>query len=860
MLLGASGAVLVEGARAVGKTATGLYASASHVLLDVDENAKRMLDIDPPAVLAGENPRLLDEWQLAPSIWNHVRRAIDEGGGQPGQFILAGSAVPADDITRHTGAGRFTRLRMRPMSLFESGHSHGGISLGALLHGEPQHGQAERASVEEMAERIAIGGWPAHMGKTATSAMRVNRDYLNDIRRTDIGRLDGKSHDPVRIGRLLRSLARNVANPVSLAKLAADIDGAEQQMKAQTAGDYLNALERLMVVEDQPAWSPHLRSRTGLRSRPVRHFVDPSLAVAALGATPSKLVADLNTLGFLFESMVIRDLRIYAQAADAEVFHYREKDGLEVDAIVEAADGRWAAFEIKLGVGAADEGARNLQRLAKRLAASDHLPPATLAVIVPSGYGAAGGSGKVGLVPINTLGALKWRAWRRGSRLMRMDASDNLPPTFRASLQRLATISDRAAPVVFAGRDAEFDLLDSAVEGVQRGEDGHTVVIQGVPGAGKTTLMREYGARLMAAGGDSKRAVVPVLLRPSDWDEPPMAILQEVDRQFCEFEATGAWGGTKNRIIGGAATAANALFATFAKRNFDEFKAAAKGPNSLPVAFDDYLSFRFDRRDSTIVLLVDEAQNLNDTAHARAHLDVLHSGTQGRPHILLACFGLANTADRLRELGLSRLSSEHCRRIGTLSKDEATRTVTGTLEAVFAEGGPFTVLRHSRWIEGAVAAILAESGDFPQHLTNGCRALAKIVLDEGLGGSPPIALLRTQCRERRREYYDARLRPWSMHTTALAHAFVDNGDGWTPIEDVLTVLMASDNRGKPVQEDAARAVFDEMCASGYIDEEVDDCRPALPSMTSHFEEARRKMNPQGKSMRAIRAALSALAA
>ena len=442
-----------------------------------------------------------------------------------------------------------------------------------------------------------------------------------------------------------------------------------------------------------------------------------------------------------------------------------------------------------------------------------------------------------------------------------MDVSSDLPPTVQASLHRLATTSDRTAPVVFAGRDAEFDLLDNAVEGVQRGEDGHTVVIQGVPGAGKTTLMREYGVRLMAAGGESEQAVVPVLLRPSDLDQPPMSIIQEVDRQFCEFEATGRWGGTKNRIISGAATAVNALFATFAKRNFNEFKATAKAPNSLLMAFDDYFSFRFDRRGSTIVLLVDEAQNLNDTAHVRSHLDVLHSGMHARTQTLLACLGLQNTTDRLRELGLSRLASEHGRSIGTLSGEEAKRIVTGTLAMAFAdctfEDGPFDEVRCSQWIERAAAVILTESSNFPQHLTNGCRALARIVLDKGIGDHPPIDQLRDQCREHRREYYDARLRPWATHTTALAHAFAINGNGWTPIDDVLTILMASDNRGKPVDEDAARSVFDEMCASGYIDEEVDDCRPALPSMTSHFEEVRRKMNPRGKSMQAICAALSA---
>ena len=402
-LLAASGAVLVEGARAAGKTATAMQASASHVLLDVDLDARRLVGIDPAALLTGEVPRLLDEWQLAPVLWNLVRRAVDERA-RPGQFILTGSAVPADDITRHTGAGRFTRLRMRPMSLFESAHSSGGISLRGMLDGEPQRSHAPPLPIPALAERLVVGGWPAHLGSTAASAVRVNQGYLDDIRRTDIPRLDGSSHDPVRIGRLLQSLARNVATPVSLAKLAADSGGNGTAMKADTAARYLDALERLMVVENQPAWAPHLRSRTALRSTPLRHFVDPSLAAAALRASPAKLVADLNLFGFLFESMVIRDLRIYAQAAGAEVFHYREKDGLEVDAIVEAADGRWAAFEIKLGDRWVDDGARNLRRLAQRMADSDHGPPAALAVIVPGGYGSTHGGTEPGVVPLLALG------------------------------------------------------------------------------------------------------------------------------------------------------------------------------------------------------------------------------------------------------------------------------------------------------------------------------------------------------------------------------------------------------------------------------------------------------------------------
>ena len=401
-LLDASGAVLVEGARAVGKTATATQASASQVFFDIDLNAQRMTSIDAAAVLTGDVPRLLDEWQLVPDIWNHVRRSVDERS-ESGQFILTGSAVPADDVTRHTGAGRFTRLRMRPMSLFETGHSTGSISLRGLLDGEPQQGRTAPLPLAELAERVAIGGWPAHIGRVAAPALRVNRGYLDDIRRTDITRLDGKSRDPVRVGRLLQSLARNVGTPVSMARLAADVGG-DTAMKADTVAEYLDALERLMVVEHQPAWRPHLRSRASLRSTPVRHFVDPSLAVAALGASPAALEADLEFFGFLFESMVIRDLRVYAQASDAEVFHYREKDGLEVDAVVTTADSRWAAFEIKLGDRWVADGMKNLRRLAKRMENSDHGPPAALAVILPSGYGHVGGAADVGVIPVCALG------------------------------------------------------------------------------------------------------------------------------------------------------------------------------------------------------------------------------------------------------------------------------------------------------------------------------------------------------------------------------------------------------------------------------------------------------------------------
>lgn len=322
---------------------------------------------------------------------------------RPGQFILTGSAVPADDTTRHAGAGRFVRLRMRPLSLHEAGHSSGEISLRRLLDGEEQRAQRSDLAIASVAELACAGGWPGHAGKPLGSALRMNRGYLDEIRRVDISRVSEKRRDPVKVARLLRSLARNVATPVAMSKLAADVGRDGEGLKADTVAEYLAALERLMLVEDQPAWSPHLRSRTTLRATPVRHFADPSLAVAALRATPARLTADPELLGLLFESMVIRDLRIYAQAADAHVFHYREKEGLEVDAIVEAADGRWAAFEIKLGERWVAEGAKSLNKLARRMERSDHGQPSALAVIVPSGYGHFG-KHDVGVIPIGALG------------------------------------------------------------------------------------------------------------------------------------------------------------------------------------------------------------------------------------------------------------------------------------------------------------------------------------------------------------------------------------------------------------------------------------------------------------------------
>jgi predicted AAA+ superfamily ATPase len=399
--LAASGAVVIEGPKASGKTETARQQAASSVLLDVDENARRAAAVDPSLVLDGPVPRLLDEWQVEPALWNHVRRAVDERG-TPGQFVLTGSSVPADDVARHTGAGRFSFLRMRPMTLFETGHTTGAVSLGALLGGEPPRADDPGLTVGDLADRITAGGWPAQHGRPVADSARAARDYLEQIRNVDVSRVAGSRRDPARVGRLLQSLARNSATEVAISVLAADAGGADGALDRHTVAEYLTILDRLMITEDQPAWAPHLRSRANLRTSPKRHFVDPSLAVAALGAGPDRLLADLNLLGLLFESLVIRDLRVLAQPLDGRVLHYRDNYGVEVEAVVQLVDGRWGAFEIKLGAGLVDEGARSLLRFSEAIDTRKTGEPTVLGVIAGTGYGYLRPDG-IAVIPIGAL-------------------------------------------------------------------------------------------------------------------------------------------------------------------------------------------------------------------------------------------------------------------------------------------------------------------------------------------------------------------------------------------------------------------------------------------------------------------------
>lgn len=401
--LGVIGGVLLEGPRACGKTATGSHHAASMLRLDTDNTARELAAIDPALVLEGDAPRLIDEWQTVPEVWNHVRHAIDDRG-RPGQFLLTGSAVPSDDVTRHTGAGRIVRVKMRPMSLYESGESRGDISLSALMDGDDESRGRSDIGLRELTEAIVRGGWPTLLGAKPRLAQEVLRSYLDDIARLDVQRVDeGRRRDAARVKQLIVALGRNVATDVSIAALAADTSAGEDPIRPGTAREYLDALERVMVIEDQPSWGPHLRSRYTVRKAPKRHFIDPSLAAAAVNATPERLLTEPSYLGLLFESMVVRDLRIYSQRMGGVVRHYRDSSGREVDAVVTRDDGAWAAVEVKLGERQADSAAASLLSFASHVDTAAVGHPTALVVITAGTYAYTRPDG-VRVVPLGMLG------------------------------------------------------------------------------------------------------------------------------------------------------------------------------------------------------------------------------------------------------------------------------------------------------------------------------------------------------------------------------------------------------------------------------------------------------------------------
>lgn len=399
--LGYIGAVLVEGPKACGKTATASRHAQTVIRLDEDAAARTWLTIAPERIFDGPTPILFDEWQVEPTIWNKVRRQVDDRDGK-GLFILTGSATPTDDATRHSGAGRFSVMKMRPMSLFESGHSNGEMSLASLLNGERQTGLGTHLRFNELLERIVIGGWPELIGTDERAARRWLRDYLTNIVEVDIQNL-GSRRDPANLRRLLESLGRSVGQAAKAVELAKDVGGEGGPIAKETLAAYLTALDRLHLLDNSPAWLPHMRSRARLRTAPVRYFVDPSLGPAALGIGTSELATDLSALGLHYEALVIRDLRIYAQPLDARVESWRDSSGHEVDAVVSIGPSKWGAFEVKLSPDAVDDAAASLLRFKKNVDTSRHGEPACLGVITSTGAGGLREDG-VHVIPIGCLG------------------------------------------------------------------------------------------------------------------------------------------------------------------------------------------------------------------------------------------------------------------------------------------------------------------------------------------------------------------------------------------------------------------------------------------------------------------------
>lgn len=404
--LNAAGAVVVEGPKACGKTETAKRVCASSLRLDVNRSARMAAEIDPSLALHGNRPRLIDEWQIVPDIWSYVRREVDDTGAK-GQFVLTGSANPSDDATRHTGAGRFARILMRPMSLFEQGASSGQVSLAELLAGRPLPvADATEWSLQEVAENISSGGWPDLRQGAVPQRLKAMRDYVSTIQHTDVNRVGAaaRQFDPDKVGRLLQALARHTATPATETRIVSDVSSAGERGFARgTFDNYVSALTRLMIIEDQPSWAPHLRSRARLRSSAKRHFVDPAIAVAALGGSPNDLLKDPHYLGLLFESLVIRDLRIYSQPGLGVVRHYMDSNGSEADAIVNNLSGEWAAFEVKLGQSRIDEGAASLLRFINNIDTAIVGAPSIMAVIVPHGYSYMRSDG-IAVIPITALG------------------------------------------------------------------------------------------------------------------------------------------------------------------------------------------------------------------------------------------------------------------------------------------------------------------------------------------------------------------------------------------------------------------------------------------------------------------------
>lgn len=400
-LMTSVGAVLLEGPKACGKTATASQIAATTFEMDRDRTARASIDLNPAYLFERPAPILFDEWQVTPDLWNSVRHAVDSARRERGLYLLTGSATPHDDVNRHSGAGRIATLRMRPMSLFESGHSTGNVSLGKLLDGDTQVGTDNGMTLSDLMERVVIGGWPDLLDADEASARRWLRGYLSQIVEVDIPSFVGR-RDPRTLRRVLSSLGRFVAHSPAVRAIAADVGGDRGPATPATIYSHLDALDRLRLVDNSEAWQPHMRSRTRLRVAPTRYFVDPSIGTAALGVGSRDLLADLEAAGYHFEALAVRDLRIYAQALGGRVDTWRDAEGHEVDAIVTLEDGRWAAIEIEMGQVAVDGAAAGLLDFVRRVDTRRQGAPAALIVLTATGAAGRRADG-VHVVPLTAL-------------------------------------------------------------------------------------------------------------------------------------------------------------------------------------------------------------------------------------------------------------------------------------------------------------------------------------------------------------------------------------------------------------------------------------------------------------------------
>lgn len=406
--LEAAGVVLIQGPKWCGKTTTAEQQAESILRMDYPKMSKEYLTLaenDPELLLAGKTPRLVDEWQLAPQLWDTTRYTVDRRSAV-GQFIFTGSAMPADkSMITHTGTGRFAWLTMRPMSLWESGESNGNASLVDLFAGQMESCIAPDSSLEDIAFTLCRGGWPGSLNLKKTTALRVANNYVKAICESDISRVDNVQRDPEFALRLLRAYSRHQGGQVSVGTLYSDLSANKGgSLTENTISLYLSALRKIFVIEDMPAWNPNLRSKTAIRTSDTRYFVDPSIATAALGIGPKDLMYDLNTYGLLFETMAVRDLRVYADALDGRVYHYRDHNGLECDAVVHLHNGSYGLVEIKLGGETLiEEGAYNLKKLANKIDTTKMKSPSFMMVLTATGAYAYRRKDGVLVVPIGCL-------------------------------------------------------------------------------------------------------------------------------------------------------------------------------------------------------------------------------------------------------------------------------------------------------------------------------------------------------------------------------------------------------------------------------------------------------------------------